>query len=218
MFAIIVGAGNTGQHVAQALLAEGHSLAIIERRADVFGELPAELAERGVMGDGSEPSVLERAGIRRADVLVATTNTDEDNLVVCSLAKREFDVPRTVARVNHPNNAWMYAKDLGVDVGISQAHIMADLIQAEVSVGDLTSLLRLPEGEVTLIEGTIAPAARAAGRTLGALALPAGALPVALLRGPSVLPPAATATLAAGDRLVILAERALENQVAEALR
>jgi len=218
MFALIVGGGHTGRHVAESLLAAGNAVVIVEKRREQAQKLAGELAAQVVEGDGADPAVLERAGILRADVVVAVTGDDEDNLVVCSLAKREYHVARTVARINHPNNAWMYGKDLGVDVGISQAHIISHLILAEVTVGELTTLLRLQEGEVSLDEETIAPESRAVGRTIGELRLPEGAALVALLRGPKVLVPATSITLAPGDRLVFLVHRGVESQIADALR
>src|SRR5579859_5332426 len=98
---------------------------MMEKQRQVISGLPTELRALAVEGDASEPSVLERAGARGADLVLAATGADEDNLVVCFLAKHEFGVARTVARVNHPNNTWMYARDMGADVAISQAHIMS---------------------------------------------------------------------------------------------
>jgi len=218
MYALIVGGGHTGRHVAEALLAAEHRVAIVERNRILARQLAEETKAQVVEGDGADPKVLERAGVLRSDVVVAVTGDDEDNLVVCSLAKREYHVPRTVARINHPNNSWMYGKDMGVDVGISQAHIISQLILAEVTVGELTTLLRLQEGEVSLLEETVARTSRANGRTVGELRLPEGAVPVALLRGARVLVPTPTALVQAGDRLVVLARSDLEPQVAEALR
>jgi trk system potassium uptake protein len=217
MYAIIVGAGNTGRHLAETLIESGHTVTVIERHASVIQQLPSALAERTIDCDGADPRCLERAGINRADVVVATTNEDEDNLVICSLAKREYRVPRTVARVNDPDHAWMFTRDLGVDVSISQAHILSQLIVAEVTVGELTTVLRLREGEVVLVEETIAEKSRANGRKIGDLTIPADAVPVALLRGPAVLVPADSVTLRAGDRLVCLAPQSCAEEIATAL-
>lgn len=218
MYALIVGAGHTGQHLAGSLKAAGHDVVLVERRRDLAQKLSQQMNVQVVEGDAADPKVLERAGVLRADVVVAVTGDDEDNLVVCSLAKREYRVPRTVARINHPNSAWMYGSDMGVDVGISQAHIMAQLILAEVTVGELTTLLRLQEGEVSLVEETIAPESKAVGRTIEELRFPSGAVPVALLRGPRVLVPARTVVVEASDRLIALASRGQERQIADALR
>ena len=212
MFGLIVGAGNLGRHVAASLLAEGHGMSIVEKRREVFATLPPDLVKHAVQGDACDPKVLERAGVRRADIVVAVANEDEDNLVACFLARREYGVARTIARVNHPNNAWMFGKDMGVDVAISQAHILSQLILAEIEVGELIPLLRLEEGEVSLLEETIAPDSEAAGLPVGALKLPPGAVPVALLRGPKIVVPTPDVVVEPGDRLVALASAAAGAQ------
>jgi trk/ktr system potassium uptake protein len=218
MFALIAGAGEVGRHVAADLLAEGHTPVLIEKRREILAQLPPELAEGAVEGDASEPAVLERAGVRRADLVVAATGADEDNLVVCFLAKREYQVSRTVARLNQPGNSWMYDKDMGVDVAISQAHLMSQLILAEIEVGALIPLLRFQEGDVSLVEEKIAGSSRAAGRAIGSLAFPGGAVPVAVVRGTKVLVPTAEVVLEAGDRLLALTQASQEQAVAAALR
>ncbi len=217
MQAMVVGGGHTGRYLAEKLIGEGHTVVIVERQRGLAEQLAREVAAQVVEGDAADPKVLERAGVLRADVVVAVTGDDEDNLVVCSLAKREYHVPRTIARINHPNNAWMYGKQLGVDVAISQADIIAHLILAEVTVGELTTLLRLQEGEVSLVEETVAAGSSVVGRAIGDLRLPEGAVPVALVRNGRVLVPGASAVLAAGDRLLILTNRSVQREVAAAL-
>jgi trk system potassium uptake protein len=218
VFALVAGAGTVGSYVASSLLAEGHEVALIEKQRQILSALPPTLRPIGIEGDATEPSVLERAGVRRADLVLAATGTDEDNLVVCFLAKLEYRVARTVARVNHPNNTWMYGKDVGVDVAISQAHIMSHLIQAEIEVGQLIPLLALQEGEVALVEETIASTSAVVGRSIGMLNLPSGAVPVALVRGKRVLVPTVEVILQAGDRLIALARNEQEQAVGAALR
>jgi trk system potassium uptake protein TrkA len=218
MFALIAGAGTVGTYVGSSLRAEGHDVALIEIQPAVAGALPEGLAPLVVEGDATEPGVLERAGVRRADLVLAATGVDQDNLVVCFLAKHEYGVQRTVARVNHPNNTWMYGKDMGVDVAISQAHIMSHLIQAEIEVGQLIPLLALQEGTVALVEETIADGSSAVGRTVGELDLPPGAVPVALVRGNRVLVPTPDVVIHTGDRLVALARADQEQAVSVALR
>jgi trk system potassium uptake protein TrkA len=218
MFALIAGAGTVGTYVGSSLREEGHNVALIELEHVVVSTLPAGLAPLVVEGDATEPGVLERAGVRRADLVLAATGVDQDNLVVCFLAKHEYGVRRTVARVNHPNNTWMYGKDMGVDVAISQAHIMSHLIQAEIEVGQLIPLLALQEGAVALVEETIAECSAAVGRTVGELELPSGAVPVALVRGNRVLVPAPDVAIHTGDRVVALARADQEQAVSAALR
>jgi trk system potassium uptake protein TrkA len=218
MYALIAGAGTIGTYLAERLLAAGQEVRLIDRSRDAVVNLPPALRSITLEADATEPSALEGAGVRHADLVVAATGTDEDNLVVCFLSKHQYRVKRTVARVNHPNHTWMYGKDTGVDVAISQAHIMSHLIEAEVEVGQLIPLLALQEGEVTLVEETIAATSRARGLCVEAVGLPSGAVPVAIVRGSRVLVPTADAVLEAGDRLIVLSNAQQEQAVSAALQ
>jgi len=134
MNVLIVGGGLTGSFLAQVLLQEGQQITVIEKRPASADRLQAMLpAIRVIAGDGDDPATLEQAGIRAADVVVATTGDDEDNLVVCLLARQEFRVRRTLARVNNPKNEWLFTANMGVDVWVSQAHVMADLMREEIA-------------------------------------------------------------------------------------
>ena len=138
MYTIIVGGGQVGACLASLLLAEKHQIKIIDHRKDriaLLGEsIPAEML---ILGSGSDPNILEAAGIHKANVVAAITGSDETNLVVCSLARLEFKVPRIIARVNNPKNAWLYTPEMGVDVALNQADLLAHLIAEEMSLGDM---------------------------------------------------------------------------------
>lgn len=135
MNVIVVGGGKVGARVAALLLSAKHTVKVIEIDAAKLPRLQKELAgDAIVIGNGSEISVLESAGIRQAHVLAAVTGRDEVNLVVTSLARFEFELPRTIARVNNPKNAWMFTAQMGVDVAISQADLMAQLILGEMDI------------------------------------------------------------------------------------
>jgi trk system potassium uptake protein TrkA len=218
MYALIAGAGTVGSYLAERLLAGGHEVRLIEKGHDVVVNLPAALRSITVEADATEPPTLEGAGVRRADLAVAATGTDDENLVVCFLSKHHYRVKRTVARVNDPTHTWMFGKDMGVDVAISQAHIMSHLIEAEVEVGQLIPLLALQEGEVTLVEETIAAMSRARGLCVRELGLPSGAVPVAIVRGSRVLVPVPEAVLEADDRLIVLSNASQQQAVSSALR
>ncbi len=147
MFVIVVGGGKTGSHLTRQLIEEGHEVRLIENRPEIIERLQHELPrEVLVYGDGSSPAVLESAGIQQAQVLAAVTGEDETNLVVTTLARFEFNVPRTIARVNNPKNAWLFTQEMGVDVSLNQTDILAKLIAEEMSLGDMMTLLKLQAG------------------------------------------------------------------------
>jgi trk system potassium uptake protein len=215
---LIVGGGRVGAALATLLLESGHDVAVVERQADRATELTDEL--RGALvsvGDGTDPAVLEALGIRRADVVVAVTGEDARNLVVSSLARVEFGVPRTIARVVDPSHAWAFGPDLGVDVALDQADLLARLTLEEMSLGEVAVLVKLRRGALTLVEERLAPGARAAGRTIGELALPSSCVLLAVLRGDEVLRATATERLAVGDEILALVHEGETAELAKAL-
>ncbi|MBP8864659.1 MAG: TrkA family potassium uptake protein, partial [Anaerolineae bacterium] len=158
MQVLIVGGGKVGTYLASLLLEEHYHVRLIELREEELKRLQRELpAETVVHGNGTEPDTLEAAGIATADVVAAVTGSDEVNLVITNLARFEYDVPRTIARVNNPKNAWMFTPAMGVDVALNQADLMGRLIAEEMSLGDMMTLLKLRKGQFSLIEERIAP-------------------------------------------------------------
>jgi trk system potassium uptake protein len=200
---LIVGGGRVGVALATLLLDAGHEVTIVEPRAEAIAALRSELpAASLVQADGTDPIALEGAGIRRADVVAAVTGHDASNLVVCSLARAEFDVPRTIARVVDPAHAWAFGPDLGVDVALDQAALLARLTLEEMSLGEVATLVKLRRGELTLVEERLAERSRAVGRTIGELELPPTGVVMAVLRGEEVLPASPSQRLAAGDEVL----------------
>lgn len=148
MNVIIVGGGKVGAYLTGLLLSGGHRVKVIEARRKETSRLQHDLPrDVVVLGSGTDPDVLEAAGIHNADVVAAVTGEDENNLVATSLARYEFHVPRTIARVNNPKNAWMFTPDMGVDVALNQADLMGHLIAEEMSLGDMVTLLKLRKGQ-----------------------------------------------------------------------
>lgn len=140
---VIVGGGEVGTYVATLLLASGHQVRVLERRLEEIPRLQHALGPEAVLpGDGTDPEVLVSAGIRHAHVVAAVTGTDETNLVVMSLARFAFQVPRTIARVHTPGHAWMFTPVMGVDVALNQADILGHLITEEMSLGDMLTVLK----------------------------------------------------------------------------
>src|SRR3990172_7191296 len=139
MYVIIVGGGKVGAYLASLLLAAGHRVKVIEARREELPRLRQDLPQEMVtLGSGTDPAVLEAAGIREADVVAAVTGADETNLVVTSLARFEFHVPYTIARVNNPKNAWIFGPTMGVDVALNQVDLMAHLVQESLPAKSAT--------------------------------------------------------------------------------
>ena len=190
MFVLIVGGGKTGSHLAELLLAGGHRVAVIDRRPEIVELLRTQFPpEVVVSGDGADPKVLVGAGIKQADVLAAVTADDEDNLVVSTMARFEFAVRRVIARVNDPRNAWLFTRDMGVDVALNQADLMAKLIVEEMSIGDMMTLLKLRRGQYSLVEEKVDPKSAAVGKAVRDLDLPCDCVLAAIIRkGDLILP------------------------------
>ena len=217
MYIVIVGGGQTGFALAEMLAQDKQVVAIVEKDRARAQAIAAEGTVRVIEGDGCDPKVLREAGITGADAVIAVTGHDEDNLVICTLARFEFSVSRTIARINNPRNRWMFGKDLGVDIALSQAHLMARLLEEEVTVGELVTLLKLREGEVSLVEETIKEGSRAVGRSIPELDLPPNAVCVAILREGRVLLPTREVVLQPGDEVVALTGAAEVVRLDEAL-
>jgi trk system potassium uptake protein len=183
MNVIIIGGGKVGAYLSVLLLSEGHRIKVIEalreETARLQNDLPKDVI---VLGSGTDPDILEAAGVYNADVVAAVTGEDENNLVATSLARYEFHVPRTIARINNPKNAWMFTSDMGVDVALNQADLMGHLIAEEMSLGDMMTLLKLRKGQFSLVEEKVDPGAVAAGKTVRDLSLPVRCVLVAVIR------------------------------------
>lgn len=203
---LVAGAGNVGRYLARILVDADHAVTVIERDETVVERARQESGAHVIHGDASEPSLLEKAGIRGMDVVVAATGDDEDNIVVSNLAKFEFEVPRVVARVKNALNTWLYEPDIGVDVVVSAPHTIAQLIEEQVVVGDVVQLLRLPEGQGAIVETTVPDDSQLAGRSVAQTSWPPGCVVVAVVRSSQILPASAETLLAVGDRLVCLTD------------
>lgn len=203
MFVIIVGGGKVGVHLVSVLLQAGHQVTLIENRPDVAARVRTELDGAALItGDGSSPDVLEKAGIGQAQVLTAVTGEDETNLVITTLARFEFNVPRVIARVNNPKNAWLFTKEMGVDVGLNQADILTKLIVEEMSLGDMMVLLKLRRGEYSLVEEKLALNSRFLQAPLQNLPLPEACVIAAVIRQGKVLAPRGNMMFEVGDEVL----------------
>lgn len=201
----VAGAGNVGHFVAADLSQRGHDVVVIEQNEDLVEQLKDELQVSWVIGDGCELYTLDAAVLSSCEVMVAATGDDEDNLVMSLLAKQEFAVPRVIARVNHPDNQWLFTESWGVDVSVSTPHLLTSLVEEAVSVGDLIRLLSLEQGKVSLMEVTLAEGSPADGKTIGDLDLPPDCSIVAVVRDRHVIAPRGETPLRAGDEVMALA-------------
>ena len=207
MFVIVVGGGNTGSQLAKFLLDAGHSVRVIDERPGILEKLVKELPEDIILnGDGSSPTVLERAEIHKAQVLAAVTGSDETNLVITSLGKFEFNVPRVIARINNSKNAWLFTPEMGVDVSLNQAEILARLSAEEMSLGDMMTMLKIRRGQYSIVEEKIFPGARAVGTAIKDLGLPDNCTISGILRDGKMILPRGTTVLEAGDEVLAMVD------------
>ena len=215
----MAGAGNMGRHLTLDLAGRHHQVTLIEQETGPATRARQELPE-GVavlLGDACEPYVLDEAKLGEADVIVAATGDDEDNLVISLLAKQEFAVPRVLARVNHPENEWMFTEQWGVDAAVSPPHILTALVEEAVTVGDLVRLLKLERGQVTLVEVVLEEHSSVAGKPLYELRLPLDSAVVAIVREGHVVIPQPETVLTPGDEIMAIASIEAEPELLKAL-
>ena len=211
----IAGGGAVGTFVAADLHDAGHRVLVIEKDQDLVSRLSPTSNFEWFPGDACEVSSLHAADLGKADVVVAATGEDQVNLVTALLAKQEFGVPCVIARVNDPNNKWLFNESWGVDVSVSTPHLLTALIEEAVSVGSLVRLLEFEGGEAQLIEVTLAPDSPACDRTIVDLAIPRNATIVAILRSGHVIVPRGDSRLCAGDEVLALTTPGVEQLVRE---
>ena len=203
MNVMIIGGGKVGLYLASLLITGGHEVKVIEARKEEIFRLQNELSKDVVIyGNGTDPNVLESAGIHNAEVVAAVTGADEVNVVITSLARFEFHVPRTIARVNNPKNAWMFIPDMGVDAALNQADLMGHLIAEEMSLGDMMTLLKLRKGQYSLVEEKVAPESLAAGKAIRDLELPEKCVLAVIIRKGELMIPNSDTVLQPADEVL----------------
>jgi trk system potassium uptake protein TrkA len=218
MRAIVVGAGRLGVETAEALAEAGHDVTLVEIDDELAPRLADELRGRLVVGDGCDPMVLEEAGALNADVLVATTGDDEDNLVIALLGKRQFDVPRVVSRINHPENEWLFTDRWGVDVAVSAATSLMSQIEEATATADTVGLVELASAGVSVIETLITDRSLAAGRALAEIKLPTATIVATVVRGGEPRVPNGSFRLEVGDEVLVVTESATANDIRAAFQ
>ena len=208
----IAGAGNVGSFIANDLVAAGHEVLLIEQLPEVKERAEVDPAVEWHIADACEVSSLRDAGLERCDVVVAATGDDEDNLVVSLLAKQEFAVPRVIARVNHPQNEWMFNENWGVDLSVSTPHLITALVEEAVTVGRLVRILQLG-GNARLVEVTLADEAPVVDKEIRQLDIPRDATIVAVVREDHVVMPRGDTVFEAGDEVLALVTPDSEDEI-----
>ncbi|MCB0118765.1 MAG: TrkA family potassium uptake protein [Anaerolineales bacterium] len=218
MLVFIAGGGRTGAQLAAQLLQQDYEVRLVEHRRELLSllhhELPTEVIYEGQPAD---PNVLKQAGLDKANVIVACTNDDATNLVLCYLARNLFNVRRTVARINNPRNAWLFDQNFNVDETINQADVMAHLIQEEMSLGDMMTLLKIRRGRYSLVEEKVPAGAKAIGVELKDLGLPDQCVVAAIIRNGQIVLPRGIASFEAGDEVLAITDEEGAKQLEQLL-
>jgi trk system potassium uptake protein len=207
MFVLVAGGGRTGSQLARVLLKQDHNVRVIDDRKDVLDRIHRELPTEIIFeGNPINMKVLEQAGIAHADVMAAVTTNDEDNLVLCYIAREIYGVRRTIARVNNPRDAWLYTNLFKVDVAVNQSEIMSHLIEEEMSMGDMMTLLKLRRGNYSLVTEKIPPCAIAIGVAIKDLKLPEHCVIAAIIRMGEVIVPRGVTVFEEGDEVLAVTD------------
>jgi trk system potassium uptake protein TrkA len=207
MFVLIAGGGRTGAQLARLLLSQNHQVHLVDNRRDVLARIHRELPTEVIFeGNPLDLEVMEQAGINKADVVAACTTSDDANLVICYIARKSYNVRRTIARVNNPRSAWLFNDTFNVDVAVNQAEILAQLIEEEMSMGDMITLMKLRRGNYSIVEEKIAIGARAIGIQIKDLGLPERCVVAAIIRKGEVIVPRGVTTLEAEDEVLAVTD------------
>jgi trk system potassium uptake protein TrkA len=217
MYIIIVGGGRLGYYLLKALLKEGHEILVLEKDARICKAITDELGSVCYRGDGCEAATLAEVGTGRADMFVAVTGDDEDNLVSCQVAKHKHNVPRTIARLRNPQNAAIFKK-LGVDVTISSTDLILEAIEREVPTHPLTHLLTIDEKGLVLVDVKISPESTTVGKTVKELSLPERSnLALIIPNQGTARTPSSSTVLQAGDQIIAVTTQESEEALRNAL-
>jgi trk system potassium uptake protein TrkA len=212
VYVIIAGGGKVGWNLARELIAKGQEVSLIESDHRRYRVIEDELEHAVQYGDATELWVLERAGIQRADLVIAVTGDDEDNMLICQVAKEKYEVARIVARVNNPRNL-QHFKLLGVQPAVSATDLILRLIEHEVPEYGLVQLLALEEERLEIIELEVAAGSAAAGRRVADVVLPDGSLIISVLRNGTGFVPKADSVINAGDQVLLILDPGLEEAI-----
>ena len=210
MYIIVVGGGKVGYYLTKTLVNEGNEVLLIERKPDKVAIFTERFGSVVLQGDGAEVATLDKAGAARADVVVAVTGEDEDNLVICQVAKKRFEVPRTIARVNNPKNEEIF-RQLGIDVTVSQTNVILNIIEQEIPDRPLVHLMTLKHAQMAIVETTMSANSPVVNQTLSEIQLPPNVVISAILRDGTLHIPSGETRLLPGDEVIAVTNRASEE-------
>jgi len=212
MYVIVVGGGKVGYYLTKQLLSEGHEVLLLEKDRRRQAALAEQMGEVVVQGDGCEVRIMSEAGFGRADVIVAVTGDDEDNLVICQMAKRKFQTPRTVARVNDPDNLMLFEK-LGIDTTVSSTQIIFNLLDQQIETGEIIPLAALKNGNIELVAITVSERSPVLNRNVRDLPLPGDALIISVVRNQHAMLPQGDVRFENGDTVIAMVAADEEPQL-----
>jgi len=212
VYLIVVGGGKVGYYLTKTLVHEGYEVLLIEKDAAKVDTYTERFGAVVMNGDGAEAATLAAAGVARADVIIAVTGDDEDNLIICQMAKHRFNVGRTIARVNNPKNEELF-RLLGIDVTVSTTNVILSLIEQQIPELHFVHLLALRHAQIALVEMSVSAASPIVNRTLADINLPPETSIIAILREGKVVIPTGTTTVRQGDDLFAITRRESEAEL-----
>lgn len=212
LYVIVAGAGKVGWNLTRELIGKGHEVTVIESDRRRYLGVEQELEHSVQYGDATELWVLERAGIQRADLVVAVTGDDEDNLLICQVAKEKYLCERIIARVNNPRNL-VHFELLGIEPAVSATDLILRLIEHEVPRYGMVHLLDLPQERLEIIEMVVSDGSTAAGKRVSDVTLPDGSLIISLLRDGRGYVPKGDTVVQAGDEVLVVLDPGLEEDI-----
>lgn len=210
MYMIVVGGGKVGYYLTKTLIFEGYEVLLVEKdpaKVEIYRQRFGAVVAQG---DGAEASTLEEVGAGRADVIIAVTGDDEDNLIICQVAKQRFEVGRTIARVNNPKNEDVF-KRLGVDVTVSQTNVILSLIEQQIPERHFLHLLSLKHAQLSIVEASVSSNSPIAGMQLADISLPPDCVLSAISRGPEIIIPTGHTRVLAGDEVIAVTRSSSEQ-------
>ena len=216
MKVIIIGGGKVGAYIANLLLNSHCSVKVIENRTNVYNKLKKEVPEENIVfGSGTDPNILESAGIAEADVIAAVTGADEINLVASTIAKFEFGVARVIARVNNPQNTWLFNSGMGVDVALNQADLMAHLVVEQMDLKNILTLLKVNRGDYAIVQVNVDPDSDAVNKMVKDLVKPVNAVLISISRGNDTIIPRGDTVIKPEDSILVFADQGAQVAISK---